>query len=107
MNNDNSLLLQYMERLTIALETKDVPKLWSQEQIAHWLGLSESTVANRVVSRPSFPSPTLPTGAGEGKKRWFADEVIDWARCNRGMLPKPRSKRDQSSRDAISVAVAL
>jgi hypothetical protein len=95
MTNDGSqfleVLLVRLDKLTKALELKGFPAMWSTEQIANWMGLSETTVAGRVVTRLGFPQPVVPTGSREAQKRWFADEVIEWARVNRGTLPDGRA----------------
>ncbi|RXZ42652.1 hypothetical protein [Crenobacter cavernae] len=90
-------LLERLESVVIRLETKGAPEVWGAEHIAEWLSLSESTIRKAVVVRPGFPKPISATGAKEGQKRWFADEVIDWARKNRGTLPvsrKPGRRRE-------------
>jgi len=83
--------------------------LWTNQDIAAWLQLSLDTVERRVITRPEFPAPLQPCHTGQrAAKRWFAGEVIKWARQHRQHLPVPRAWRTpQSSRPATSEAVAL
>ncbi|WP_282509650.1 hypothetical protein [Burkholderia cepacia] len=88
-------LVPELRRLVAALEQ---PKrldetLWSTEQIAKWLGLSKATVELRVVSRKDFPAGIRPVESQQAQRRWFASDVLEWARCNRGTLPTPRPGR--------------
>jgi predicted DNA-binding transcriptional regulator AlpA len=85
-----SELLQRVNELLVKLEKGNAPTIWSKDDIAEWLGMSDSTVRKVVVVRPGFPAPIMATGAKEGQKRWFADEVIEWVRKNRGTLPVGR-----------------
>ncbi|WP_162898939.1 hypothetical protein [Ralstonia solanacearum] len=71
-------------------------QLWGAAAIADWMGLSAETVAEAVVVRDGFPKPVQPTAARHGKRLWFADEVIQWARVNRGRLPSGRGRRRQA-----------
>lgn len=86
------ILFSKFDRLIAAMEIKSAPAIWGVEQIASWMGLSEVTVATKVIFRPDFPSPFTPAKDG-GHKRWFADDVIEWARLNRGLLPKSKPKK--------------
>ncbi|CAM2154349.1 DNA-binding protein [Paraburkholderia tropica] len=84
-----------LTRLVAALEK---PKrldetLWSTEQIAQWLGLSKQSVELRVVTRPDFPGAFRPVNSAQAQRRWFASDVLDWARKNKGGLPLPRPGR--------------
>lgn len=92
-------LLQRIEALVIKLEKGNAPAIWSAKDIAEWLDLSEYTIKQSVVVRPGFPVPILATGAKDGQKRWFADEVIDWVRRNRGILPtaRPNGRRRKAA----------
>jgi len=88
-------LVGRVERLVAALEK---PKrldetLWSTEQIAQWLGLSKQTVELRVVTRPGFPAALRPVDSKQAQRRWFAGDVLEWARSNKGILPAPRPGR--------------
>ncbi|RQZ27335.1 DNA-binding protein [Burkholderia sp. Bp9017] len=88
-------LLPELRRLVAALEQ---PKrldetLWSTEQIAQWLGLSKATVELRVVTRKDFPAGMRPVESQQAQRRWFASDVLEWARRNRGTLPTPRPGR--------------
>lgn len=98
------LLLPELRRLVAALEQpkKLDETLWSTEQIAKWLGLSKQTVELRVVTRPGFPAALRPVDSAQAQRRWFASDVLDWARRNKGTLPAPRPglRRRSSSRTA-------
>ncbi|WP_249173502.1 hypothetical protein [Burkholderia dolosa] len=88
-------LLPELRRLVAALEQpkKLDETLWSTEQIASWLGLSKSTVELRVVTRTDFPACIRPVESKQAQRRWFASDVLEWARRNRGTLPTPRLGR--------------
>lgn len=59
-------------------------ELWTCDDIAAYMKVSAYTVANKVVVRPGFPAPFVPTGRrGKSEKRYFAGEVIDFALRNR------------------------
>lgn len=92
---DNLLNAVYerLDSIDRRLAAGHAPSTWSVEDIATWLGLSKYTVDQRVVARPGFPEPIVPGGVRGGQKRWFADEVTEWFRTNRGTLPKARAGR--------------
>jgi len=82
--------------------------LWGNVEIADYLKLATEVVSRHVVTRPDFPESLQPCPTGKrAAKRWFAGEVIRWAKQNKGNLPKPRIKNNQSKRAATSEAVAL
>ncbi|KVG83230.1 hypothetical protein WJ36_10720 [Burkholderia ubonensis] len=92
-------LIPELRRLVAALEQ---PKrldetLWSTEQIAKWLDLSKATVELRVVTRKDFPAGIRPVESKQAQRRWFASDVLEWARRNRGTLPTPRPGRRRSA----------
>lgn len=84
------------EALARALQPSTMPidvRLWDTEAVASWLGLSVDTVSRQVITRAGFPTPIKPTNSAQSQKRWFAGEVIDWARRNRGSnLPRGRGR---------------
>lgn len=86
--SQQDLLLQLSKNvaeIARSLKFKGAPRLWTIADIAEWLDLSEITVKARVIKRQGFPAPVAPTGhADKARKRWFADEVIRWARHDRG-----------------------
>lgn len=88
-------LLPALTRLVAALEKprKLEETLWSSEQIGKWLGLSKQTVELRVVTRPGFPAALRPVDSKQAQRRWFASDVLEWARMNKGVLPAPRPGR--------------
>jgi len=72
-------------------------ELWTFDDIAQYLKLSQYTVERRVVVQPGFPEAFQPCAIGKGSKavkRWFAGEVIRWARQNRAKRPLARSPRN-------------
>lgn len=85
-----------VEALSRALRPSTVPiesQLWDVDAIAVWMGLSAETVSRGVVTRTGFPAPVQPTANRHAQKRWFAGEVIEWARRNRGAdLPRGRGR---------------
>lgn len=82
-------LLKDLEKCSLPLEDR----LWDVAAIAGWLHLSIDTVSRFVVTRPGFPSPVQAVPGALARKRWFAGEVIGWARQNRGRLPVGRAGR--------------
>lgn len=78
----------------LAAGKMDAPTTWAVDDIGEWLGLSKFTTSQSVVTRPGFPEPIVPSG-GCGQKRWFADEVVEWFRVNRGKVPKGRAGSKQ------------
>ncbi|WP_109512557.1 hypothetical protein [Pseudomonas ovata] len=69
-------------------------ELWTTDDIAQYLKLAQYTVERRVVMQPGFPAAFQPCATGtKAVKRWFAGEVIKWARQNRAKLPSPRTPR--------------
>lgn len=55
------------------------PPLWSLADISEWLGQCDRTTRD-TVKMPRFPQPV----PGSSKNlRWFASEVIEWARVER------------------------
>ncbi|AXE91678.1 hypothetical protein CUJ90_04275 [Paraburkholderia terricola] len=88
-------LLPALTRLVAALEKprKLEETLWSTEQIGEWLGLSKQTVELRVVTRQGFPAALRPVDSKQAQRRWFASDVLEWARMNKGVLPTPRPGR--------------
>jgi hypothetical protein len=87
----------FIDRLVVALEQRKPKKLeetlWNVDQIAEWLGLSKVTVEIRVVSRPDFPSALRPVDSKQAQRRWFASDVLAWARANTGTVPAGRAGR--------------
>jgi len=68
--------------------------LWTFSEIADYLKLSAFTVETKVVTRPDFPKALQPClGSPRGQKRWFARDVMDWARQNSGNIPRGRPRR--------------
>lgn len=88
-------LLPVLTRLVHALEKPKKPEetLWSVDQIAQWLGLSKQSVELRVVTRPDFPAGLRPVDTRQAQRRWFASDVMEWARRSKGTLPAPRPGR--------------
>ena len=94
-----------VERIVEALERRKPRKLeetlWSVEQIAGWLSLSKVTVELRVVTRPGFPAPIRPVDTKQAQRRWFASDVVEWARGNQGSIPTSRpGRRRKTTREA-------
>lgn len=61
--------------------------LWPLAELATWAKIS-ITSARKMIARPGFPRPFEPVG----QPRWFADEVIEWARRNRGTIVTGRPR---------------
>lgn len=94
---DQTELLVALKALVIQLSGPRVTpadELWTAEDIASYLKLAVDTTERRVVTRPDFPAPLQPCLTGKkAAKRWFAGEVIEWARRNRSRIPAGRTKR--------------
>ncbi|KWS31819.1 hypothetical protein AL059_02000 [Pseudomonas syringae pv. papulans] len=96
---DDQDLLMTLRALVNELRASRVSidnELWTFDDIAQYLKLSQYTVERRVVVQPGFPEPFQPCAIGRGTKavkRWFAGEVIKWARQNRAKIPCARSAR--------------
>lgn len=94
---NQAALLAAIKDLVIQLSGPRVTpadELWTAEDIANYLKLAADTTERRVVTRPDFPAPLQPCLTGtRAAKRWFAGEVITWARQNRSKLPAPRPRR--------------
>ncbi|TCG08871.1 hypothetical protein BZM27_09230 [Paraburkholderia steynii] len=89
-------LIDRIDRLIEALERpqlKPEETLWKSEQIADWLGLSKQTVELRVVTRPDFPAALRPVDSKQAQRRWFASDVMKWARSTAGTIPASRPGR--------------
>ncbi|RZF24020.1 hypothetical protein EVC45_41120 [Paraburkholderia sp. UYCP14C] len=87
-------LIERVDRLIAVLERPNAEEtLWSAEQIAQWLGLSKQTVELRVVTRPGFPSALRPVDSRQAQRRWFASDVMQWARSTAGTIPASRPGR--------------
>lgn len=98
-DSDDTDLLVTLRALVTELRAPRVSiddELWTFDDIARYLKLSQYTVERRVVVQPGFPEAFQPCATGKGSKavkRWFAGEVIKWARQNRAKLPSVRSPR--------------
>ncbi|MBD8186171.1 hypothetical protein IFU20_08275 [Pseudomonas viridiflava] len=95
-DHNNGELLMTLRELVNELRASKVSihdELWTFEDIAKYLKLSQYTVERRVVVQTGFPDAFQPCAIGKGSKavkRWFAGDVIKWARQNRAKLPNPR-----------------
>lgn len=98
MNTENAdPVEQLADRIVAALEKHKRKRLdetlWNIDQIAEWLGLSKVSVESRVVTRPDFPKALRPVDSKQAQRRWFASDVLEWARLNTGVIPTPRPGR--------------
>ncbi|KWS20857.1 hypothetical protein AL062_02770 [Pseudomonas syringae pv. syringae] len=99
IESDTTALLVTLRELVIEMRAKRLSiddELWTFDDIANYLKLSQYTVERRVVVQAGFPEALQPCATSKGSKavkRWFAGEVIKWARQNRAKLPCPRSPR--------------
>lgn len=55
-------------------------EIWSVEDIAAYLRISPQTARRSVITRPGFPKGFRPTGHARGERRWFSEDVREWAR---------------------------
>jgi predicted DNA-binding transcriptional regulator AlpA len=83
------------DKLTLAVEhlTSEVSRmkslhneLWGVNEVADFLKISTSSVHSAVFNKkrnPDFPPPVvIPTGG----RRWFKNDVIEWAKSRRACL---------------------
>lgn len=85
-------LIDALKAISEGLQDAKIPladRLWTVADIADYIQLSEFTVSRRVVNQPSFPTPVALSS-----RRWFAGEVISWAKKNRSTLPRSRSNKN-------------
>ncbi|WKW33927.1 hypothetical protein KIH13_09460 [Pseudomonas viridiflava] len=96
-DSESADLLITLQALVTELRARRVSiddELWAFDDIARYLKLSQYTVERRVVVQPGFPHSIQPCATVKGSKavkRWFAGEVIKWARQNRAKIPLTRS----------------
>ncbi len=96
-------LLPRIDALLRHLEDQRLPlddRLWDTGAIAEWLNLSVDTVTRAVVTRPGFPQPVQAVSGALARRRWFAGEVVRWARQNRGRLPVRRGARRRQATES-------
>jgi len=56
-------------------------QIWSARQVGEYLDVSARQVTERLSARPGFPEPfRLPSDQGKGPLRWWAKDIIAWAR---------------------------
>lgn len=68
-----------MEKHAQAIKMSKAPTIWQIEDIATWIHKSYDHTRDRVVKMPGFPEQ-VPSGG------WFADEVIEFYRLNKGKM---------------------
>lgn len=54
--------------------------IWTIIEVARFFRVDPKTAAQTVVCRPGFPRGFRPTGKPRGERRWWQNEVKDWAR---------------------------
>lgn len=90
-------LLDALKSLVLQLSQPRIQpadELWTADDIAHYLKLSTDSTERRVVTRPGFPAALQPCDTGtRAARRWFAQEVITWARQNRSKITAGRTTR--------------
>ncbi|MBI6575930.1 hypothetical protein YA0001_09860 [Pseudomonas viridiflava] len=98
-NTESEELLNTLRALVAELRSSKITiddELWTFDDIAKYMKLSQYTVERRVVVQLGFPDALQPCATGKGSKavkRWFAGEVIKWARQNRAKLPVARNTK--------------
>ncbi len=74
-----TVLDEKIDRLMRQVGVKPVPQVWGYADIAKWLDKSERSVRD-LTKTPRFPKSI---DGLQYEPRWFADEVVEWARRNR------------------------
>jgi hypothetical protein len=90
-----------LDELIKILRLGDVPVIWGVADIATWLDLSEVTVKLRVITQKDFPPEFVPTGSSEASRRWFAADIVRWAKKNVGAIPRGRRKKKSTANTVI------
>lgn len=54
-------------------------ELWDAEAAGAYLGLSAYTVAHELAHKRDFPDPITLGDGPRAKRRWLAEEVMEWA----------------------------
>ncbi len=67
-------------------------RLWSLDDIAAYIGLSKSSVQNRIICKPGFPKPIKLNE--ERSRRWLPKEVKEWVLSHQGQRKKPGRPRN-------------
>lgn len=57
-------------------------RLWDIDDVAEYFKQSKYTTQQRVIKQPGFPQTVSMVS-----DRWFAGDVIDWAKKSRGRKP--------------------
>lgn len=77
-----NLLEEIASELRISNSDK---RMWSAGDIAAYMGLSKSTVQQRIICKPDFPrSVKIPTGDRFTNRRWYPQEVKNWIKRHQG-----------------------
>jgi predicted DNA-binding transcriptional regulator AlpA len=96
-----AIIDEFVHRLIAAMDLQKPKKLtetlWNAEQVAEWFGLSRVTVDTRVITRPDFPKALRPVDSKQSQRRWFASDVVEWARTNTGVTPIARPGRKRKA----------
>jgi predicted DNA-binding transcriptional regulator AlpA len=62
-------------------------RLWSIDDIAHYLGTSKKSIQNRIICKPGFPEAiSIPVESGSTNRRWYPSEVKKWIASHRNPL---------------------
>lgn len=62
-------------------ETVDMTaEIWTILEVARFFRMDPKTVQQRIICRPGFPKGFRPTGATRGERRWWRDEIREWAK---------------------------
>lgn len=65
-----------IETIAAALQVPVDKRVWTDAQVAEYLGISVSNFQNRIIHRPDFTPVPFRVGSS---RRWWAREVIQYA----------------------------
>lgn len=55
-------------------------EIWTILEVARFFRMDPKTVQQNIICRPNFPRGFRPTGKARGERRWWQNEVREWAR---------------------------
>ena len=71
--------MELLASIATAVTIPEESRLWTASDIAQYLSMGKRTVAEKLVFTPGFPAPV-----DIGSRRWYMQDVIEWARKRKG-----------------------